>query len=35
VSGRAVFENLVHAAMDAKVEAGRFDFWEIDDISSF
>lgn len=29
-----VFENLVHEAMDAKVEAGRFDSWEIEDISS-
>lgn len=30
----AVFEKLVGAAMDAKVEAGRFDSWEIEDTSS-
>lgn len=30
----AVFENLVDEAMEAKVEAGDFDGWAIDDISS-
>lgn len=29
-----VFENLVGESMDAKVEAGRFDTWAIEDISS-
>lgn len=29
-----VFENLVGAAMDAKVEAGTFDRWETEDTSS-
>jgi len=29
-----VFENLVGASMDAKVEAGRFDTWAIEDTSS-
>ena len=29
-----VFENLVGAAMDAKVEAGKFDSWETEDTSS-
>ena len=29
-----VFENLVHEAMEAKIEAGKFDSWAIEDISS-
>ena len=30
----AVFEARVHGAMQAKVEAGKFTAWEIDDISA-